>query len=72
LDTLGTVARRYWFGQVKKTNGMWHLVADAGAPDQTLTGKPGINLELFGTLSGSQSRQAVLQTRVFVWFIIEE
>ena len=50
------MARGYWFGRVKKTKGMGYLVASVGAPDQALSQSAGIDLELFGTFSGSQRR----------------
>jgi len=50
------VTRGYWFGRVKKTKGMGYLVADTGTPDEALSQRAGIDLELFGTFSGSQRK----------------
>jgi hypothetical protein len=41
---------------MKKTKEMGYLVADAGTPDQALSQCAGIDLDLFGALSGSQKR----------------
>ena len=50
-------ARGYRLGREEKTMEVAHLVAGTGAADEALSAMPGIDLEPFGTLSGSQSKK---------------
>lgn len=60
------VGRGYRFGREENPKEMACLVADAGAPDEALSAMPGIDLEPFGTLSGSQSRPSISQACAMV------